>query len=137
MQRIELVELIEGEIAKLSPKGKEVWEAIELRMHTTRLDMDLAEIMRIFEETGEPPEAGIAISFGESGDVPEDEATIIAPQEDEATIMALLWLWFGLPLAEPAKHLKLSEEAHKRRELFVIKAAQARDHFEGRQVDQT
>ena len=80
MQRIALVELIEGEITKLSPKGKEVWEDIELRVHTTRLNMDLAEIMRIFEETGEPPEVGISIIIGESGDTPDDKDTIIVPK---------------------------------------------------------
>ena len=135
MQRIELVELIDGEIAKLSPEGKEVWEDIALRVHTTPLDMDLADTMRIFEESGEPPETGITVIFGEPGDPQEDEATIIAPKEDEATIMTLFWLWVGLPLADTEQLLERSEKAHEVRELFIIKAVQARDHFEGRQID--
>jgi hypothetical protein len=136
MQRIELVELIEGEIAKLSPEGKEAWEDIELRVHTTPLDYDLAEIMCIFEETGEPPEVGITVIFGESGEPPGDEDTIIVPKEDEATIMTLFCLALGLPLADTEELLMRSERAHEVRELFVVKAAQARDDFEGRQVDQ-
>ena len=135
MQRIELVELIEEEIDKLSPEGKEAWEELELRVHTTRLDMDLAESMRIFEETGEPPEAGIIAIIGESGETPEDKDTIIVPKEDEATITTLFWLWLGLPLADTEELLERSEKAHEVRELFVIKAAQARDHFEGGQID--
>jgi hypothetical protein len=135
MQRIELVKLIEEEIAKLFPEGREVWEELELRVHTAALDQDLAEIMRIFEETGNPPEAKTTISFGERGDPPEDEATIIAPKEDKATIMALFWLWLGLPLADTEELLERSGKAHEVRELFVIKAAQARGHFEGWQID--
>ena len=135
MKRIELVELIEGEIDKLSAKGKEVWVDIELWIHTPRLDMDLAEIMRIFEETGNPPESDTTVSFGEPGDPPKDEATIVAPKEDKATIMTLFWLWLGMSFADIAELLERSGKAHERRELFFIKAAQARDHFEGRQVD--
>ena len=139
LKRIELVELIEGEIAKLSAKGKEVWVDIELWIHTPRLDMDLAEIMRIFEETGNPPESDTTVSFGEPGDPPKDEATIVAPKEDKATIMTLFWLWLGITLADTEERLKeLLErrgEAHEVRELFVVKAAQARNHFEGRQID--
>ena len=65
MQNIELVKLIEGEIAKLSPEAREAWEDLDLRVQTAPLDQDPEEIMRIIEETGNPP---------------EDEATIIAPQ---------------------------------------------------------
>jgi hypothetical protein len=129
------VKLIEAEIAKLSPGGREAWEELELRVHTDPLDQDLPEIMRIFEETGNPPEARTTISFGENGDPPEGEGTIIGPKEDKATIMTLFWLWIGLLLADTAERIERSGEAHKRRELFVIKAVQARDHAEGRQID--
>ena len=130
MQRIELVELIEGEIAKLSPEGKEAWETIELRVATRLLDRDTAEIMRIIEETGEPPEAGITIIIGEPGDT----------QEDEATIMTLFWLTLGLSLADTEELLKQelskrSGKTHELRESFVVKAVQARHHFKGRQID--
>ena len=130
MQRIELVELIEGEIAKLSPEGKEAWETIELRVATRPLDRDTAEIMRIIEETGEPPEAGITIIIGEPGDT----------QEDEATIMTLFWLTLGLSLADTEELLKQelskrSGKTHELRESFVVKAVQARHHFKGRQID--
>ncbi len=108
MQRIELVELIEGELAKLSPEGREAWEEIELLVEMSLPEQDLGpDIDRILRETE-------------------------ALREDAATILALCWLQVGLRSEQIAKD---SAEEREFREGSVITAAQTRDRTEGRQID--
>jgi hypothetical protein len=108
MQRIEHVELIEGEIAKLSLEGNVAWEEIELLVRLSRPDQDLClDVERILRETE-------------------------ALQVERATILARCWLQVGLRSEDIAKD---SVEEPEFREGSVIKAAQGRDQAEGRQID--
>ena len=109
MQRIELVELIEGLIAQLTPEDREAWEAMEQLGLLGPPEKDHEpEYLRIWE-------AGVG-------------------PEDEATFKALCLLRVGLAdeyLAEDGSR----REVREIRGVCAIKAAQVVVHAEGLPVD--
>jgi hypothetical protein len=109
VQKIELVELTEVVIARLTPEGQETWEELEQLALLGPPERDReSEFLRIWE-------------------------TKITP-EDEPAFKALILLRVGLEaeyLAEDGSR----REAREIRKVCAIKAAQVVDHAEGRPVD--
>jgi hypothetical protein len=100
VERLELVELIEGEVAKLSPRGRDLWEMLELAAEDAseqatppRRSETRAVLKRISEELP-PEEQGIIeriieLSVGlEGSDVAERQGNTGERQRNRAVILA-------------------------------------------------
>jgi hypothetical protein len=117
VDRQTLVELVEGEAAKLSPRGRELWERLELRGEITALE-------EATPETLPPPDT-------EELEVFERMAEL--PVQEQGVLERLMELLAGLRSSDRA-------EAHGRpsdrlRNLAVIVAVGLKDRREGRQID--
>ena len=110
MDEIVLVELIEGETAKLSPRGKELWEELEA----------LAELTPEEQNT-----------TGQQADIVNRMADL--PQPEQATLDRLNVLYQGLYESDEAEKRGESGEGHRDR--YVIWAAGLKDISEGGQAD--
>ena len=98
VERLELVELIEGEVAKLSPQGRDLWEMLELAAEdaseqATPKPKTRAVFRRISEELP-PEEQGIIerlieLSVGlEGSDIAERQGGTGERQRNRAVILA-------------------------------------------------
>ncbi len=110
MDRLRLVELIEGEAAKLSPAGKELWEELEV----------LVEIS--------PPEEDMMLQQARIA-----ERMSYLPPPDQIAINLLTELHAGLYESYDAE--RRGESGEVPRDQSVIRAAMLKDRDEGRQVD--
>lgn len=117
MDRLELVELIEGETAKLSPKGRELWETLELTVESTAPE--------------EATPATLPPPTPEEAEIVERMAEL--PDSEQGIIERLMELLAGLRSSDYAEtHGQPSEP---RRNQAVILAAGLRDGREGQQID--
>lgn len=110
MEKIRLIELIERETARLTPRGKELWEELEFLRESNPNEENRAareyEIMeRIFE----------------------------LPAEEQFVTSRLAELVSGLRDSEEAERRGEHGEEHRAR--AVIRAAWLKDQAEGRPVD--
>ena len=110
MDRITLVELIEGETASLSPRGKELWEELEALVELT------------------PEEQNTRY---QQADIVNQMADLPQPEQD--TLDRLMMLYQGLYESDEAE--KRGESGEGRRDRYVIWAAGLKDRSEGLQVD--
>ena len=117
VSRLELVELIEGEVAKLSPQGRELWERLEL-----------------YTETSAPEEAApetLAPPAPEEVEVIERMPEL--PEQEQGILEALMELLAGLRSSDYAENQ--GQPGEPRRNQAVILAAGLKDRREGRQID--
>jgi hypothetical protein len=112
VNRLELVELIEGELAKLSPEGRDLAEKMELLAHAP-------------QQIGERALYNVQYANAE-------ELLDLSPR-DRNLIERLQFLWAGLAESGAAAGRGESGEPHRNK--WVIFAAQAKDRGAGRQID--
>ena len=113
MDRLEMVELIEGLAAKLTPEGR-----------------DLAERMELLAETPLAPDhrATYAAQRAQA-----DEAWDLPSSLDRSIIERLHVLWEGLERSDGAARREKSGARY--RDMAVVVAAGIKDRSEGRMVD--
>jgi hypothetical protein len=111
MDRLELVELIEGQAARLTPEGRDLAQSMEL----------LAEV---------PP--GGPFATQETQRVQADEAWDLPPR-DRNILERLLMLWEGLERSDAAE--RRGEPGGRYRDMAVTGAAGLKDRNEGRMID--
>jgi hypothetical protein len=117
VSRIELVELIESEAAKLSPRGRELWERLELHH-------ELSAPEEATPETLPPP------------DLVRDELIrrmVDLSWPDQDVLARLMELMAGLHSSDYAEGR--GQPGEPRRNQAVILAASRKDRQEGRQID--
>ncbi len=112
MDRLELVELIENQAAKLTPEGR-----------------DLAERM---ESVAEAPPGGQASTYATQS-AQADEAWDLLPARDRNILEGLLLLWEGLADSDAAE--RGGQSGKRYRDRAVIGAAWNKDRGEGRTID--
>ncbi len=116
MDRLELVELIEGEAAKLSQRGRQLWEALELTLETSAP-------LEATPGTLPPP-------------APEEEKIVYRmaelPEPEQGILERLMELMAGLYGADHAE--SLGQPGEPPRDEAVILAAVLRDRREGRKI---
>ena len=117
MDRLELVELIEGEAAKLSSRGRELWEALELMLESSAPE-------EATPATIPPPEAGEAAIIYQMAELSETEQGILE---------RLMELMAGLHGSDHAESRGQPEEPPRNQ--AAILAAGLKDRREGRQID--
>ena len=100
VERLELVELIEGEVARLSPQGRDLWELLELAAEdasgqaTPPPNPKTRAVFRRISEELSPEEQGIIerlieLSVGlEGSDVAERQGRTGERQRNRAVILA-------------------------------------------------
>ena len=96
VERLKLVELIEGEVAKLSPHGRNLWEMLELAAEVAPEGMatESRAVLRRISEELPPEEQGIIeclieLSVGlEGSDVSEHQGGTGERQRNRAVIFA-------------------------------------------------
>ncbi len=112
-----MVELIEGEVAKLPPQARQLWEALELALETSAP-------LEATPGTLPPPD-------------PEEETIVFQmaelPEPEQGILERLMELMAGLYGADHAESLGQPGEPH--RDEAVILAAGLRDRREGRKID--
>ncbi len=117
MDRLELVELIEGEAAKLSPRGRELWEALELSLESSAPE-------EATPATVPPP-------------TPEEDAIIRRmaelPEPEQGVLGRLMELMAGLHSSDHAE--SQGRPGEPSRDQAVILAAGLKDRQEGRRID--
>jgi hypothetical protein len=114
VDRVTLVELIEGETARLSPKGRELWEEMETLVELSPEEQTLRSIQSQQEE----------ISNRMYDELPLHERHVID------------WIYaLSAGLADSDKVEKQGESGEKHRDKAVVLAAQLKDKYEGRQID--
>ena len=117
VDRQTLVELVEGEAAKLSPRGRELWERLELHGEITALE-------EATPETLSPPDT-------EENEVFERMAEL--PEQEQGVLERLMELLDGLRSSDYAEAHGQPSEA--RRNMAVIVAVGLKDRREGRLID--
>ena len=110
VDRITLVELIEGETGKLSPRGRELWEEMEILLELSPEEQDAsASLAALTSQTAELP----PLAFH--------------------TLDRLMKLREGLYASEKSE--ERGESGEHVRDRAVIIAASLKDKIEGRQID--
>jgi hypothetical protein len=117
VDRIELVELIEGETTKLSPRGRELWERLELHVESTAPE-------EATPDTLPPPDH-------EQLDIADRMAEL--PRAEQGILERLIELMAGLRSSDYAE--SRGQPGEPRRNQAVIIAASIKDRREGRQVN--
>ena len=117
MDRLTLIELIENEAAKLSPRGRDLWERLEVHVETTPPE-------EATPETLPPPDAEQLEVVGLMGELPWQEQGILE---------RLMELLAGLRSSDYAETHGQPSEPHRNQ--AVILAAGLKDRREGRQID--
>ena len=110
MDRIRLIELMEGEAARLSPEGRELWEEWEFLMESAP-ELE-SRMVREYEIT---------------------ERIFDLPVPEQVAISRLAELLAGLRKSDEAEGRGGSGESHRAR--GVIQAAWLKDQEEGRTID--
>ena len=117
MDRLTLIELIENEAAKLSPRGRDLWERLEVHVETTAPE-------EATPKTLPPPDAEQLEVVGLMGELPWQEQGILE---------RLMELLAGLRSSDYAETHGQPSEPHRNQ--AVILAAGLKDRREGRQID--
>ena len=117
VDRVTLVELIEGEVAKLSPRGRDLWERLELHTEITAPE-------EATPETLPPPDS-------EEIDVANRMAEL--PWQEQGILHGLMELSAGLHYSQHAE--RRGQPGERSRNRAVILAAGIKDRYEGRQID--
>jgi hypothetical protein len=118
VSRLELVELIEGEVSKLSPRGRDLWERLELHV-----------------ETEAPEEATPAATLPP----PDPEQVEIGrlmgelPLREQGILERLMELLSGLHSSDYAE--KRGQPGEPGRDEAVLAAVGIKDHHMGRRID--
>ncbi len=117
VDRVALVELIEGEAAKLSPRGGELWERLELHVETTAPEEATPETI------GPPDREQIEV------------ANLMAelPWQEQNILERLMELLAGLRSSDYAE--SRGEPSAPRRIMAVIVAAGIKTRQQGRQIN--
>jgi hypothetical protein len=110
MDRITLVELIEGETARLSPRGRELWEEMEALVDLNPEEQDTSSL-----------QANIV------------NRVVGLPQPEQDTLDRLMELRAGLYESDKAEERGESGERYRVRSVIVAAGNKARS--EGRQAD--
>lgn len=116
MDRLELVEIIENQKAKLSPKGKELWDELDILAYMSPEEENVLQrrqAQRLLEVI--------------------TERMLDLPLYDQGVIKALSALREGLYESDRESEAGASGEV--RRTLAVVRAAAFKDLAEGRQAD--
>jgi hypothetical protein len=116
VDRLTLVELIEGEVAKLSPRGRELWERLELHTETSAPE-------EATSETRPPPGR-------EQVEISQRMAEL--PWPEQGILEQLMELLAGLHSSDYAE--RRGQPGEPRRNMAVIVAAGIKDRSEGRQI---
>jgi hypothetical protein len=111
VDKLTLVELIERETTKLSPRGRELWERLELHVESAP------------NEVSTPPAQEEAVVY-QMAELPGPEQGILA---------RLMDLLGGLRNSDRAE--KRGDPGEPHRNMAVIVAAGIKDRSEGRQID--
>lgn len=111
MDRLALVEMIEGQAARLTPEGRDLAQRMEL----------LAEV---------PP--GGPFATQETQRAQADEARYLSPR-DRNVLERLLMLWEGLERSDAAE--RRGEPGERYRDLAATGAAGLKDRYEDRMID--
>jgi hypothetical protein len=111
MDRLALVELIEGQAARLTPEGRDLAQRMEL----------LAEV---------PP--GGPFATQETQRAQADEAWDLSPR-DRNVLERLLMLWEGLERSDAAE--RRGEPGERYRDLAATGATGLKDRYEDRMID--
>jgi hypothetical protein len=117
VSRVELVELIESEAAKLSPRGRELWERLELHVESSAPEEATPETL--------PPPGH------EQVEISQRMAEL--PWPEQGILERLMELLAGLHSSDCAEHR--GQPGEPRRSMAVIVAAGIKDRQEGRQID--
>ena len=118
VDRLTLVELIEGEVAKLSPRGRELWERLELHVESSSAPEEATS------ETLPPPGR-------EQVEISQRMAEL--PWPEQGILERLMELLAGLHSSDYAE--RRGQPGEPRRNLAVIVAAGIKDRSEGRQIN--
>ena len=117
VSRLELVALIEGEVSKLSPRGRDLWERQALHVETKAPE-------KATPATLPPPDAEqveIGRLMGE------------LPLREQGILERLMELLAGLHSSDYAE--KRGQPGEPDRDEAVLAAAGIKDHHMGRQID--
>lgn len=117
VDRQTLVELIEAEVEKLSPRGRELWERLELHVEASAPE-------EATPETLPPPDSEQLEVVGLMGEL---------PWQEQGFLERLMELLAGLRSSDYAD--RRGQPSEPRRNEAVILAAGLRDRQEGRQID--
>ena len=113
VSRLELVELIEGEVSKLSPRGRGLWERLELHVETEATPATLPP--------PDPEQVEIGRLMGE------------LPLREQGILERLMELLAGLHSSDYAE--KRGQPGEPGRDEAVLAAAGIKDHHMGRRID--
>jgi hypothetical protein len=114
MDRLEMVELIEEQAAKLTPEGR-----------------DLAERMELLAEA--PPGPDHRATYDAAQRAQADEAWDLSSSLDRSIIERLHVLWEGLERSDGAA--RRGKSGARYRDMAVVVAAGIKDRSEGRMID--
>lgn len=118
VDRLTLVELIEGEASKLSPSGRELWERLELHVESSAPEEATPATM--------PPTDSEQVEIADS--------MVQLPWQERSILERLMELFAGLHSSDYAeKQRGLPGDPARNR--AVILAAGLKDRSEGRQID--
>jgi hypothetical protein len=117
VDKLTLVALIEGEVAKLSPRGRALWERLEL--HT-----EVSAPEEATPETLPPPDSEQVEVTGLMAEL---------PWQEQGILQRLMMLLEGLYSSDYAE--RHGQPGEPRRKQAVIVAAGIKDRHEGRQVN--
>src|SRR5215217_4203708 len=118
VSRLELVELIEGEVSKLSPRGRDLWERLELHVETEAPEEATPATL---PPPPNPEQVEVSRLMGE------------LPLREQGVLERLMELLAGLHSSDYAE--KRGQPGEPRRNLAVIVAAGIKDRSEGRQIN--
>jgi hypothetical protein len=110
VDKLVLVELIEGETAKLSPKGKELWEEMEVLVELSSEGQNI-----------------------QSHQVEISNQMVELPLHDQHVIKRVYELVAGLYDSDKVE--EQGESGERRRDQAAVLAASLKDKDEGRQID--
>lgn len=117
VSRLELVELIEGEVSKLSPRGRDLWERLELLVETEAPE----EATPATLPPPDPEQAQIGRLMGE------------LPLRQQGILERLMELPAGLQSSDYAE--RRGQLGEPGRNEAVLAAAGIKDHHVGRRID--
>lgn len=117
VSRLQLVELIEGEAAKLSPRGRELWERLELHIESSAPEEATPETL--------PPLSR------EQVEISQRMAEL--PWPEQGILERLMELLDGLHSSDYAE--RRGQPGEPRRNMAVIVAAGIKDRSEGRLIN--
>ena len=117
VSRLELVELIEGEVSKLSPRGRGLWERLELHVETEAPE----EATPATLPPPDPEQVEIGRLMGE------------LPLREQGILERLMELLAGLHSSDYAE--RRGQPGEPGRDEAVLAAAGIKDHHMGRRID--